>query len=847
MTRYTQIILVLILALASATSSAKTQLTAEKGPAPDWVEPFAFDFTELPVSISQQGGGYFLIYDLQQNLKTEQTYIRNAYYILNKEGVNNFSDLNIDFEPSFETLTFNTLRIYRDGQVINHLPDIPLDFYRREQALEVGFFDGVATTVVHLPDVREGDVIEWAVTRTGANPMLAGHFSSLFRQKYSYSCMAISHRLITRPGQDLQEHLFNNGQSHEIVTTKYGRELTWSDRNVTSMFIEGNSPPWYDPTPRAELTSFNGWGDVAEWALPLYEISDTERTELAELAHDLLVGKTSEQRILAAIHFVQDNVRYLGQEEGLWGYQPRNPVFCFQQRFGDCKEKSLLLVALLDLLDIEAFPLLVSTKYQRQLGNHPPAPSTLNHCVVGLEFAGETIFVDPTMNHQGGSLDNWYFPDYGAGLPVRPGTANLIKLPRPKPLRTEFFKTYIVDSVEDGGAKFTVISRFFDGSADNNRAFFAAQDHEQLGHHYVRIYASRFPGISQTRPIEIQSDNTSTENTLTVFENYRIQNVWQRSQADSAMSTIRFAPLELQKYFQTTPSPARTAPFFVGGPVNISTQTELKMPKSWPLDFSPVEIIGSGYKFTLELFNQQSLVQANINYQRDIDVIPPDETQTYLADHERMQAFLGLYLYRTWQPGFQPKILAIMLALVSLVGCIILAVRLQWKYDPAPVALDLAREIGGWLILFIILLMAQPLYQIYGLQKNPALFDQATWSTAAQGIGSAAPAVAMTAIALEIVGNVILFVWSLWLIGLFFSRRTSLPRASVAYLIAAVAFSTLFVLIRTFLFGDGIQPEILGEVLGTWILLAIWGPYFLMSPRVKETFLQRSAAVGRGE
>ena len=53
---------------------------------------------------------------------------------------------------------------------------------------------------------------------------------------------------------------------------------------------------------------------------------------------------------------MQDEVRYLGLENGISAYKPSSPNKVYNQRFGDCKDKSLLLVTMLNQMNIEAYP-----------------------------------------------------------------------------------------------------------------------------------------------------------------------------------------------------------------------------------------------------------------------------------------------------------------------------------------------------------------------------------------------------------------------------------------------------------------------------------------------------------
>jgi transglutaminase-like putative cysteine protease len=85
-----------------------------------------------------------------------------------------------------------------------------------------------------------------------------------------------------------------------------------------------------------------------------------------------------EEYILEAIRFVQDEVRYLGVETGINTHKPYPPSQILAQRFGDCKDKSLLLTTLLQARNIEAYPVLVNTSLKQSLDeSYRPALSSI--------------------------------------------------------------------------------------------------------------------------------------------------------------------------------------------------------------------------------------------------------------------------------------------------------------------------------------------------------------------------------------------------------------------------------------------------------------------------------------
>ena len=103
----------------------------------------------------------------------------------------------------------------------------------------------------------------------------------------------------------------------------------------------------------------------------------------------------SEARALAALRFTQDDIRYMAIEIGVNSHKPSHPNKIFAQRFGDCKDKSYLLVTMLNAMGIEASPVLINTICKKTLKDRLPSASAFDHCTVQAKINGKVHWFDP--------------------------------------------------------------------------------------------------------------------------------------------------------------------------------------------------------------------------------------------------------------------------------------------------------------------------------------------------------------------------------------------------------------------------------------------------------------------
>ena len=834
---------VVMLALAFALGAECAHADeVQTGPPPAWVTLRTPDLDFASPRADARYGGYQLLLDGQINSISGERFYQQVTRIVNQEGVSNFSDLTVSYDPSYASLEVHWFRIHRNGQVFDKLHDHEIRQYQREQLLEGGLYDGHITAVVNLTDVRAGDVIDYAYTVSGVNPLFVGHVGVGFTQQSYTPIRALYVRLIVDPAVELFQHTFNDGQALAPSTGPYGTEYTWDAQNIPPLAAEVATPIWWEPQPRVSLTSFPDWCSVAEWAMPLYELAPADHRALAAIASEALVGDTRDQQILSAIRFVQDEVRYLGREEGLWGFQPRKPALCFERRYGDCKDRSLLLVALLHQLDVVAFPVLVSTAHREHLAQRAPARTTFDHCIAGFEYDNDILYVDPTYSHQGGGIENSCLPDFGVGLHLRPDCQGLQPFPSPEPVRMEVRERFEAAAIGVGDINLTVETRYYAQAADERRAGIAAGSLEEIGQISTHFYCAAYPGIEQSAPLEVIDTSRETRNVLVMKEHYVIHDPWQVFDDDSSAVYFQVYPLELDSCVNLVPSLARTAPYDAGSMINLHVATVVHMPGAQPVAFTPFDIQGDSYSFRHTAQTEGDVNHIEYEYKLWDNIIPAEDTPAFLKAHGEMSDLLGVYITNTDLSGDSGGVSpAVLVAVLAVIAGSIAAWRVWRRYDPvagAPVLKP--RGIGGWLILPAISVVLNPLFVLAQVVASGYLFAPETWQLAEQGFIEASHWAWGSFVAFEITGNALTFVFSILLAWVFFARRTSTPRLMVIFLLSSAIFVTVDLVIAIVLVGGGAESDDVGGVVGSWIGVAIWVPYFMSSLRVRETFVFRA-------
>lgn len=350
-----------------------------KGPAPSWVKPQTFPIENVPVKPSQINVQTLLL-DKQRHWEEKTTYYLSVYKILTQSGARDASQLYIDFDPSYSRVVVHSIRIFRDGGCLDRLATARHNLIQREQDLERDLYYGTLSLVYFIEDLREGDIIEYSHSLIGAQPLFASHYLDQLYLQRGPSVEKISYRLLGPQELSFQCRATNTSLEARIADiTPSLREWTWEVTDTPTYASEEGEPAWANLPAQIQISQYKTWGEVAQKLYPLYvlpkDFSRSVPTEMRTLVEKWMAATLNpSRRALMALRFVQDEVRYLGIEEGMGAFQPTQPQVTFQRRFGDCKDKTFLLHTLLRLMDIPSTPLLVDSKLGKRLPEVLPTP-----------------------------------------------------------------------------------------------------------------------------------------------------------------------------------------------------------------------------------------------------------------------------------------------------------------------------------------------------------------------------------------------------------------------------------------------------------------------------------------
>jgi len=809
------------------------------GPAPAWVKPI-----EVPTAPMQAGQGVeYLLTDEQVRVGPggEAQYRHLAERVHDASGLEDSAHVEIHFNPSFEKLTLHHVDIVRDGRRIGALKASDIKVLRREKGLdEELILDGRETANLFLNDVRVGDIIDYAYTLEGSNPVFGSLRQGRFEMQYGTPVQHVVRRLLWPAGTELKLLAHNGAPEARVTRGQPFDEYVWDRENVPSASVENDAPGWYEPYAAIEWSNVADWTAVVKWALPLYKVPTALGPQLAHARDEIAAQYPQpQQRVAAALRMVQGQVRYLGVEVGANAFVPQAPDKVYARRWGDCKDKTLLLVTLLRSLGVDAAPALVDTVARATLADLQPAPDQFDHVITQVRLDGMTYWIDPTRNTQQGRLDKLSQSDYGRALVVRPETQGLVEMGSGGRLsRREIDVRIDASGAQADPASMTVRTRFSGLAADRMRTSLAGATHEQMQKNFLNFYLRRYPGIEVEQAFEVSDDGDANELTLT--EHYRLDKPWVVEPGEAP--TLRVYSGELREDMNTTDQPHRSAPLAVDFPVDDVVRNEVLLPKSMRGKDEDTKVDGPGVRYAGTVrWPEAGRVVIEDHYTTLADHVSAADARTYNERIEKARGQVGYHLYypsavKTTRPASNFNWLVALLGVCMTVGWVSLA-RRAWRYDPEPPpSVDGPQGLSGWLGLFGLLQLVSVGRLLWALWKDSGPYGLKIWAELTLPGGARYDPVWAPSLLYELGFNLLVLVLAILVLALLLRRRSSLPRVATAVLWIAFFGAAIDDWLQAEVSTGLLHPEkTLGALIGAFIATLLWSAYLRRSSRVRNT------------
>jgi transglutaminase-like putative cysteine protease len=834
-------------------------------PVPSWVQAITPDYAAPLPAGGVADGAWDLLLDRQTRVNPDgqDFYQHSATRITNASGLDQQTQLDIEVDPSFQTLTLHSLKVVRQGRVIDQKPVARITALPQETELREKIYNGTYNINVLLSDVRVGDVVEYDYTSHSVERIFPGVFSE--RMPVAWAVPVLRQRVRVLAPENLPLFFRTGDGSTPTVAVRAGvRELEWQWHDLAAITGDSDRPKWYSTWPNLEISSVRNWSEAAQRIAPLYEVHPVRNAALAQVVAEIRrSGGTPAEQALHALQFVQEQIRYVSISIGPGGFRPTPPQITLERRFGDCKDKSLLLATLLNELGGHAQVALVNTRQGKVLVSYLPTPYAFNHAIVRLQLDTQVYWLDGTADKQYSPLSTAAPADFERALVADPAVTELESIPRPALGASTKASEISVDlrAGYDKPAKLQ-ISTFYRGKlADQTRQKLADETPAERQSNYINYIVGYYPGAKTAAPIETLDD--VVKNVLEVRESYTLEHPFKRNH--NGRWELFLQADEIYRFTDELKSSVRKAPLRIAYPIDVRQTVRALLPESKSINNETVRVDNPAFHYESVVSYSDTggvpLLTLDYHYQSLADFVEVAELPKYQQDRTRAYDDTGYYVrssatsttstiftVQRRQPvgttAWVPRLFELAAGVFMVVACYFVG---RWNPPPMPSELNWPVGIRGWLWVAVLSVTVWPLVTIgRHTMEVMSLLDVKHWERLQSTVPAPWREWAAPILLVIMVCGVFLFVMQLLLLFLFFRRRTSVP-----YLFIFLSWMSVFyngvvwaVPVSFQLHSEWNEPRVIFGLLGMVAFAGLFTMYFLSSKRVKATFVRRRAERG---
>jgi tetratricopeptide (TPR) repeat protein len=331
---------------------------------------------------------------------------RSRIRVQSPAGLTAAGQLVFEYNAIDEQVEIKSVRVLKaDGSAVTAGPEAVQDL-SAPVAREAPMYTDARQKHVTVPGVSVGDVVEYDVI-TKAQSLMPGQFWQIW--SFSEGVIALDEQLDLNVPKDRTLKIKSSEGIVPSISVEGDRRLYhWATSNLKTpepidifkdfkfdviKALEGHRSP---PAPRVMFSTFQSWSEVGDWYAQLERERRAVTLEIHAKADEIVRGQqTDEAKAEALYYWVSQNIRYVSLSFGVGRYQPHPAAEVLTNRYGDCKDKTTLLEAMLEAEGIKAHPVLANGI--AEIDPEMPNPLQFDHVYTLLQIGDKETWVDTTL------------------------------------------------------------------------------------------------------------------------------------------------------------------------------------------------------------------------------------------------------------------------------------------------------------------------------------------------------------------------------------------------------------------------------------------------------------------
>ncbi len=317
------------------------------------------------------------------------------YKIFNERGRKHASK-SISYRAGYQRASILfAYTIKADGQVV---PLKRQDIFDGTQYAGYDFYTDIRQKRFTMPAVENGCIVEFAYEIENLKPSFTFDYSEIFICRNLYPIEEDILEIVLPSDKAINFKAYITNLVPTISTEGDKKRYVFANLKQKAIVPESRMPDMMDKEtfPQIRIWTLRDWSSISSWYNSQFREQMQFSPELADFTRHLVAQKKSkEEKIRAIFNFVSQNIRYIAVLLGPHTHKPHSANDVFHKRYGDCKDKTVLLMTMLNIAGIESMPALVPT-HREYFDENMPTLGAFNHVIAVVPVNHQMFWLDAT-------------------------------------------------------------------------------------------------------------------------------------------------------------------------------------------------------------------------------------------------------------------------------------------------------------------------------------------------------------------------------------------------------------------------------------------------------------------
>ena len=355
-------------------------------------------------------------YQLTENVSTN-------IKILSERSINKYSEVVIPYSLKYQRLKLINAYTLLNGMFKIKLGKHAINIVSPNFAVNYPIYSDIKYFTISMPAVETGSILHYSYKITSFKPLIKNSVFDTVNFTRTIPVKHISLIIYYPVSMHLNIYLHNIKKSNcvhtiKIIKNKKYDVLHLSFSNLSALKKENYMPSLENYRKYISISSFNSWEKLSSRFYYLFKSAEVYNKNMVNYIHkinnnkvknnknnDVAVikhfnyGKNTINKKLKEISNLYYNFtksfQYTGIGYGINGYKPAKAFQTFSDGYGDSKSLAALLIALLKIEHVKAYPVITTSLNTSDLNKHIINPMQFDSVIIAVIIANKTFYLFP--------------------------------------------------------------------------------------------------------------------------------------------------------------------------------------------------------------------------------------------------------------------------------------------------------------------------------------------------------------------------------------------------------------------------------------------------------------------